>query len=198
MLNTDICLRFDIPEGNVPNCCTNTDQNCRGVTARCDSSEAVRPAAFNAFEDFRNPGGNRQTRNDPFYRAYETAWKIATENGYPEGSLHELADTCEAPTVTPTKSSSPSLISPSPSASVTISSSPSTEDTTPCMTQDTYDDIQTNIAEMARVVSSLPSSSFIIFLNTFWHQVTNSNSFRSFFINCYPAAAKLTTDPKRW
>ena len=170
MLNTDICLRFDIPDGDNQNCCTNTDQNCRGVTARCDSSEQVRPEAFNAFEEFRNPDGNRQTKNDPFYRAYETAWKIATENGYPEGSLRELADTCgPSPTASPSKSISPSLITSSPSASVTISSSPSTEDTTPCMIQDTYDDIQTNIAQMAQAVSSLPSSPFVILLNTFWH-----------------------------
>mmetsp|Transcript_23458 Transcript_23458/g.34794 ORF Transcript_23458/g.34794 Transcript_23458/m.34794 type:complete len:530 (+) Transcript_23458:84-1673(+) len=130
MLNIDICLRFDIPEGDNQNCCTNTNQNCRGVTARCDSSAEVRPDAFNAFEEFRNPRGNRQTSNDPFYRAYETAWKIATENGYPEGSLRELADTCgPPPTSSPTASVSPSLITSSPSASVTISSSPSTEGT---------------------------------------------------------------------
>ena len=94
MLNTDICLRFDIPDGDSQNCCTNTDQprDCRDANLpQCPSSETVRPEAFSAFETFRNSG----RRNRSFYEAFSTAWEKATENGYDEFTLQDLRSTCD-------------------------------------------------------------------------------------------------------
>lgn len=115
MLNTDICLRFDI-DGNDSNCCTNNANGriCRTLP-RCPSSAGVRPEAFNAFEEFRGRGNNNNN-NGPFYEAFSEAWQKATENGYDGNSLHALTDTCGAtdePTVSPT-------VSPSASAAPTI------------------------------------------------------------------------------
>jgi hypothetical protein len=104
MLNTDICLRYDIDDGSP--CCTNTDQNCRREqNNQCSDSSQVRPEAFNAVNNFARPDGNTA-----FFEAYSSAWVKATENGH--DSLNELADTCavvdtEAPTPSPTIGSPP-------------------------------------------------------------------------------------------
>lgn len=111
MLNTDICLRFDIPDGDEQDCCTNINQpnHCRDDSLpQCPSSETVRPEAFAAFEEFNSGGRN----NTPFYNAFSSAWVKATENGYDEGSLHNLVNTCDP---TPVPSTSPPTTSSAPS-----------------------------------------------------------------------------------
>eukprot|EP00547_Thalassionema_nitzschioides_P009452 CAMPEP_0194227572 /NCGR_PEP_ID=MMETSP0156-20130528/42927_1 /TAXON_ID=33649 /ORGANISM="Thalassionema nitzschioides, Strain L26-B" /LENGTH=504 /DNA_ID=CAMNT_0038960059 /DNA_START=1198 /DNA_END=2712 /DNA_ORIENTATION=- len=97
MLNSDICLRFDIPDGNVQSCCTNVNQQGCGNRPQCESSATARPEAFDAFEQFTNEN------NGAFYDAFSTAWVKATENGYELGSLHALVDSCDViPTAGPT------------------------------------------------------------------------------------------------
>jgi len=95
MLNTDICLRYDIDDGSP--CCTNTDQNCRREPDnQCPDSSQVRPEAFEAVNNF---GGDTNTA---FFEAFTSAWVRATENGH--DSLKELANTCvetQAPTQSP-------------------------------------------------------------------------------------------------
>jgi len=101
MLHTDICLRFDVDDGEA--CCTNTDSDCRDnqlQNNQCSDASQVRPEAFAAVGEFASGRGND---NDAFFDAYRTAWKAATELGY--DSLHELVDTCgdtSAPTPSPT------------------------------------------------------------------------------------------------
>lgn len=133
MLNTDICLRFDIPDGNNQNCCTNASNGdrCRvrgEELPACDSSAGVRPEAFSAFEAFRTGRGNDNTA---FYAAFSDAWQKATENGYEDESLRELADTCEAtdePTTSPTPSpTDESTAAPTPESTASPTPSPTEE-----------------------------------------------------------------------
>ncbi len=108
MLNTDICLRFDIDDGTP--CCTNTNAgNCRGQNNQCLSSEEVRPDAFNAVNTF---AGDDTNDNDAFFAAFTSAWVQATENGY--DSLNELVASCED-TEGPTRSPSGDTEGPTPS-----------------------------------------------------------------------------------
>merc|ERR1712156_130639 len=102
MLNTDICLSFDIPDGNNQNCCTDTTGNCRGFNNQCNTAANVRPDAFNAFEEFKNFGNNN---NEPFYEAFSIAWKLATENGYSENELFDVPETCDPSAPTPAEPS---------------------------------------------------------------------------------------------
>ena len=101
MLNTDICLRYDIDDGSP--CCTNTNENCRDNSVQniqCDDSSDVRPEAFAVFNEF--VAGNRGD-NDAFFSAFSSAWVKATENGY--DSLLDLVNICEEtlePTLNPT------------------------------------------------------------------------------------------------
>lgn len=98
MLNTDICLQFDIPDGDDQGCCTNTERNCGPTNPpQCESSQLVWPEAFEAFEEFTS------RNNDAFYSAFSEAWQKATENGYAVGSLNDLEASCDAdPTFSPT------------------------------------------------------------------------------------------------
>jgi len=76
MLNTDICLRYDIDDGSP--CCTNTNENCRDNSVQniqCDDSSDVRPEAFAVFNEF--VAGNRGD-NDAFFSAFSSAWVKAT------------------------------------------------------------------------------------------------------------------------
>ena len=92
MLNSDICLRFDIDDRSP--CCTNTTKNCRNDSiqnVQCkDSSSLVRPDAFAAFNEFAAGDG---TDNDAFFSAYSSAWTQATENGY--DSLTNILSVCK-------------------------------------------------------------------------------------------------------
>jgi len=106
MLNTDVCLYFDIDSMDVINapCCTNTSANCRqGVSVQCPLSNNIRSEAFAAVEAFANIGNTVGNPNDPFFTAFASAWERATENGYE--SLNELRNNCE---ITDQPSQSPS------------------------------------------------------------------------------------------
>jgi len=89
MLNTDICLYFDIPDGNNQRCCTDTGPGCEGVEL-CPYASSVRPEAFVAVDSFRS--GMRDD-NDNFFAAFTKAWVAATENGH--SNLFEVLDTCD-------------------------------------------------------------------------------------------------------
>lgn len=111
-LNTDICLFFDIPEGNNQNCCTDISGNCRDDTVQniqCPTAESVRPEAFAAFNEFLGGTNLNNNNNDPFYRAFSEAWTAATELGYSGNELFTLVDTCD-----PTAPTAPTPVTPAP------------------------------------------------------------------------------------
>eukprot|EP00586_Coscinodiscus_wailesii_P015166 CAMPEP_0172511598 /NCGR_PEP_ID=MMETSP1066-20121228/237604_1 /TAXON_ID=671091 /ORGANISM="Coscinodiscus wailesii, Strain CCMP2513" /LENGTH=963 /DNA_ID=CAMNT_0013291045 /DNA_START=206 /DNA_END=3094 /DNA_ORIENTATION=- len=78
MLNTDMCLYFDIPDGNDQDCCTNMTGNCKNIDKACTTAKILRPDAFNAFEVFYDGGSNDNT---PFFEAFSVAWEKATSLG---------------------------------------------------------------------------------------------------------------------
>lgn len=149
MLNTDICLFYDIPEETDPNCCTNTNGNCRDNSVQnrqCPTAETVRPEAFEAFNDFLGGNNLNNGNQEPFYQAYATAWQLATERGYSDDELFEVPDACSptapltiqpsfshssSPTTSPTISSAPvAALTASPTSSPTISFAPVAESCT--------------------------------------------------------------------
>jgi hypothetical protein len=107
MLNTDMCLRFDINEGNTQDCCSDTSGNCRDDSVQnnqCRSSESVRPEAFEAFNEFIGGANLNNNNNEPFYTAFSSAWEAATEVGHSDGELFDLVDSCgdtAAPVISP-------------------------------------------------------------------------------------------------
>ena len=115
MLNTDMCLLFDI-EQSFP-CCTRTDRNNTNGVNPCqelNETECVayddsnpRKAAADAVELFATGGGRSisNTDNEPFYEAFEAAWVKATTNGW--ANLNDL-DTCVTSSPTPSPTSDPS------------------------------------------------------------------------------------------
>lgn len=127
MLNTDICLLFDIPNGNNQNCCTNTNTDCRDPSIQnnqCQVADNVRPQAVAAFREFLGGGNPNNDNQEPFFSAFTTSWTLATEIGYSDDSLFELTDTCAptpptaptptAPTPTPPSTTSAPVLSPLP------------------------------------------------------------------------------------
>jgi hypothetical protein len=109
MLNADVCLYFDIPDGNEQNCCTNTERDCRGFfqDVQCNTTDIVRPEAKTAIDDFLRGG---RDNNDAFFNAYTNAWVKATQLGN-ENNLNDLQPTCvptSKPTGAPTVSTAPS------------------------------------------------------------------------------------------
>jgi len=92
MLNTDICLYYDIPDGDDQTCCTDTTGNCRNIDEQCPLADTTRPESFEAFDRFL---GDNANDNEPFYEAYSAAWELATENGHSElFDIDYLDDTC--------------------------------------------------------------------------------------------------------
>ena len=136
MLNTDICLFFDIPEGNEQNCCTDTNNNCRDASIQnnqCATAENVRPEAFAAFNEFLGGQNLNNGNQEPFYVAFAEAWTKATQLGHGDNELFELSDSC-GPTASPTAATpeptaSPIVSIPEPTASpvVTPPTSPVTQ-----------------------------------------------------------------------
>eukprot|EP00551_Chaetoceros_affinis_P010893 CAMPEP_0203683426 /NCGR_PEP_ID=MMETSP0090-20130426/47518_1 /ASSEMBLY_ACC=CAM_ASM_001088 /TAXON_ID=426623 /ORGANISM="Chaetoceros affinis, Strain CCMP159" /LENGTH=673 /DNA_ID=CAMNT_0050552573 /DNA_START=24 /DNA_END=2046 /DNA_ORIENTATION=+ len=120
MLNTDICLLFDIPNGNNQNCCTNTNTDCRDSSIQnnqCVSAESVRPQAVAAFREFLGGGNPNNSNQQPFYDGFSTSWTLATEIGYSDDTLFDLADTCApAPTPTPPSGTPAPVANPTPVA----------------------------------------------------------------------------------
>ena len=112
MLNADICLAFDIPDGNDQDCCTNTRQNCRDFTTLCPTSESVRQEAFDAVHRFND--GNENV----FFDAFSEAWIKATENGI--NNLTEVTETCGTPAPTPVTTPAPTPVTtPAPTTATT-------------------------------------------------------------------------------
>ena len=102
MLNTDVCLAFDIDDTtsrDVP-CCTRLDKFYPDGQSECIDRDAARRrcprykrndsrrAAWDAVQEYR--GGNDSTR---FYNAFAEAWRKATTVG--QRNLSPLAETCE-------------------------------------------------------------------------------------------------------
>lgn len=122
MLNTDICLFYDIPEGNDQSCCTDTTGNCRDdatQNVQCPTAELIRPEAFSAFTRFLGGENLNNGNQEPFYEAFTESWTKATELGYGDNDspLFELPESCgptttsptASPVVTPPTSQSPSI-----------------------------------------------------------------------------------------
>lgn len=102
MLNTDICLVYDIDES--VDCCTRTDQFFPDGGTECLTDELAsrqcpfysqsssRIEAVDAVEEMLG-GELPNSNNDPFYNAYTEAWVKATENGW--DNLLPLAESCD-------------------------------------------------------------------------------------------------------
>jgi hypothetical protein len=90
MLNTDICLLFDIPEGNDQTCCAMDEGgNCRIFEDNiCPTADVVRPESVGAVNEFVSG-----TRNQNFFNAYKHAWTLATELGHGD-NLKDVPDSC--------------------------------------------------------------------------------------------------------
>lgn len=133
MLNTDICLQYDID--TLFPCCTRIDRlNNSGENACLNpdllnveclpyADDSPRQNAVNAITEFIGGNNPNNDNNAPFYEAFTIAWKKATMKGW-EGQLQPLKQTC-TPTNSPTSipTSQPSSSSPisNPSASPTNS-----------------------------------------------------------------------------
>ena len=99
MLNTDMCLLFDIDQEN--NCCSRTSMFKRNGKNRCDideerecqmySSDNPRIEAATAVKKFLG-GSGPNSNNAPFYDAFTIAWFKSTTNGMQ--NLRPLSDTC--------------------------------------------------------------------------------------------------------
>jgi hypothetical protein len=90
MLNTDICLAWDIDDAlpiNSPRCCTKGTSTC----AQCPTypSTDSRRQAANAVATFKSC----TTNNDCFYKAFIAAWNKATVLGQ-SGANKSLTLTC--------------------------------------------------------------------------------------------------------
>ena len=104
MLNTDICLVFDID--NDLNCCTKTDEFFQNGNSKCiddtlnqcplyprsDPRRAATDAVVEYIGGSKDSHGNGN--NEAFYSAFATAWEKATTNG--QDNLKELLDDCNS------------------------------------------------------------------------------------------------------
>jgi len=145
MLNTDLCLAFDIdttrsPDNAVFPCCTRNDLTTNNGGNQCEIRvdgfdttglanhtcstylpQDPRIEAANAVNLFSSPrtrpDGSQGFSNDntAFFEAFREAWSIATTNGL--SGLQPLTQTCDTfpPTATPT--AAPQLPTSSPSSS---------------------------------------------------------------------------------
>ncbi|KAL3788690.1 hypothetical protein HJC23_001889 [Cyclotella cryptica] len=99
MLNTDMCLLFDIDTNK--QCCSRTSMFKPNGQNRCESNEDVecpmysrdnpRIEAAKAVKNFLG-GSAPNSNNAPFYNAFTIAWFKATTNGL--DALKPLTDTC--------------------------------------------------------------------------------------------------------
>jgi len=131
MLNTDMCLFFDID--NSVECCSRTDLDGNACTSRnldfsqtpCQTYEAgsERNEAAQAVVRFANPRsalditGPFFNDNQPFFEAFAVAWEKATTNGWT--NLSTLSEACvtdaspsQSPTANPTNEPSAKPSSP--------------------------------------------------------------------------------------
>ena len=117
MLNTDMCLLFDV-ETTFP-CCTRTDLTRNDGSNQCDTNNSVlrgtecgrttneeAAAAVLLFADQRDDNDIMfNNDNGPFFTAFSAAWEAATTNGW--DNLQELSLSCG--TVSPTPAPSTQL-----------------------------------------------------------------------------------------
>lgn len=99
MLNTDMCLLFDID--NDKQCCSRTNMFKRNGQNRCEvnennacneySRDSPRIEAVKAVKRYLG-GSGPNSNNAPFYNAFTIAWFKATTNGME--NLRPLRDTC--------------------------------------------------------------------------------------------------------
>jgi len=123
MLNTDICLYFDISDTD---CCTDNDRQ-RGCNTRCQISD--NDETVNAIDRF----AARNNDHQPFYNAFTDAWIKATENG--RDGLNNLDEGCTPTSSPPTISPITSTPTTSPTTSIpTISKVPTVSPITPAPT----------------------------------------------------------------
>ena len=102
MLNTDICLAFDIDTAASNKCCTNINminprdgKNRCGIyeTNQCKRIDSTHPRAESAQAVLEFLGGNnRNLDSSRWYRAFTEAWTKATINGHLE--LWPVQETC--------------------------------------------------------------------------------------------------------
>ena len=171
MLNTDMCLLFDL-EQTFP-CCSRTDllnnngdNPCREfneTTCSVYDESSPRKEAAEAVELLATGGGNniRNPNNQPFYDAFETAWSKATTNGVT--NLRQLDITCVIPTSDPTLSSSSNptrSVTKTPSASPINRTSAPTGNPTPSTVQPTPSS-STNPSPSSTNQSNRPTRRFI-------------------------------------
>ena len=99
MLNTDICLVFDIEENL--QCCTKTDEFFQNGQSKCMDNTLnqcpLYPKSNSRWEATQAVveyiGGTRNSRNNEFfYSAFSKAWEKATANGW--DNLKELTGEC--------------------------------------------------------------------------------------------------------
>mmetsp|Transcript_23426 Transcript_23426/g.49481 ORF Transcript_23426/g.49481 Transcript_23426/m.49481 type:complete len:105 (-) Transcript_23426:499-813(-) len=102
MLNTDICLVYDL-DRNFP-CCTRTNlfysngsNSCMNEDLENDqcrrySQNDSKMAATDAVIEYLG-GTSPNTNNEPFYNAFTTAWTKATTLGW--NNLSPLSESCE-------------------------------------------------------------------------------------------------------
>mmetsp|Transcript_27325 Transcript_27325/g.39135 ORF Transcript_27325/g.39135 Transcript_27325/m.39135 type:complete len:552 (-) Transcript_27325:996-2651(-) len=123
MLNTDMCLLFDI-ETTFP-CCSRTDLTQNDGTNQCDrgnnnlagiecgrTSNQETEDAMILFSGQRD-GGGFTNDNGPFFSAFSLAWQKATTNGW-EDDLHDFALSCgtASPTTAPPPTTPPPIQAP--------------------------------------------------------------------------------------
>ena len=152
MLNTDMCLFFDL-ESNYP-CCSRNDLLDGDGGNRCvDEALSQNPClpygethrrkeAADAVEAFALGGGRgfNNDNNGPFYTAFAKAWANATTNGW--NSLQPLSESCSPappPTTSPTNLSTTSSPTSSPTQPPTVTSS-SPPPTPSCTDIDSFTD----------------------------------------------------------
>ena len=100
MLNTDICLFYNVEEMTEP-CCTRIDIFDGSGNSRCERFEDTaceeypanheRAEAAAAVRNYLG-GSTRNDNNEHFYQAFKIAWYKAVMNGM--DNLKPLMDTC--------------------------------------------------------------------------------------------------------
>eukprot|EP00521_Asterionellopsis_glacialis_P011026 CAMPEP_0195307960 /NCGR_PEP_ID=MMETSP0707-20130614/37980_1 /TAXON_ID=33640 /ORGANISM="Asterionellopsis glacialis, Strain CCMP134" /LENGTH=639 /DNA_ID=CAMNT_0040372215 /DNA_START=87 /DNA_END=2007 /DNA_ORIENTATION=+ len=156
-LNTDICLFFDIQDGDSHSCCTDTSGDCRGrfQDSQCPSAESIRPEAHAAVIDFLDNRNDNDNSN--FYTAYSSAWELATENGH-VGTLKPVGDANSCIVTGPTPPPAPVTPAPVPSPTLPAPVTPAPVTPTPlptvlgdhipgCISTDIYDSIISAVAD---------------------------------------------------
>jgi hypothetical protein len=176
MLNTDICLFYDI-ETTFP-CCTDTSLSLNGGGNQCDRGGVVlrntpcggyvpgspRAEFASAVELFagKRPGGGFNNDNGPFYSGFSSAWSKATTNGLsglqplvpnPPTDSPTLPQQTTSPTI-PQPTSGPTL--PQPSSAPTLpqpSTSPTPKPTgspvSDILSEAEYDAIDADVAALS-------------------------------------------------